>query len=91
MVSLHHLFAEVLCTRLYETQPHVIPHLQQRASAQCWASDLPLYRGFGAGHGLLIVSTSTVKTHINHIFGKLAVQSRAQAIARAHALGLFNA
>lgn len=39
----------------------------------------------------LIVSTSTVKTHVNHIFGKLAVQSRAQAIARAHALGLFNA
>ena len=39
----------------------------------------------------LIISPSTVKTHINRIFGKLAVQSRAQAIARAHALGLSSA
>ena len=28
----HQLFAEVLRTRLYETYPQVIPHLQQRAS-----------------------------------------------------------
>ena len=31
----------------------------------------------------LIVTTGTVKTHINHIFGKLAVQSRTQAAAPA--------
>jgi LuxR family maltose regulon positive regulatory protein len=36
----------------------------------------------------LIVTTGTVKTHINHIFGKLAVQSRTQAAARARELGL---
>lgn len=39
----------------------------------------------------LIVTTGTVKTHINHIFGKLSVQSRTQAVARARELGLFTA
>jgi LuxR family maltose regulon positive regulatory protein len=38
----------------------------------------------------LIVATSTIKTHINRLFGKLAVQSRTQAIARARELGLLN-
>jgi LuxR family maltose regulon positive regulatory protein len=37
----------------------------------------------------LIVTTGTVKTHINHIFGKLGVQSRTQAVARARELGLL--
>jgi ATP/maltotriose-dependent transcriptional regulator MalT len=34
--------------------------------------------------GELIVATSTVKTHVNNIFGKLGVTTRAEAIARAH-------
>jgi LuxR family maltose regulon positive regulatory protein len=38
----------------------------------------------------LIVTTGTVKTHINHIFGKLDVQSRTQAVARARGLGMLN-
>jgi LuxR family maltose regulon positive regulatory protein len=38
----------------------------------------------------LIVATSTVKTHINRLFGKLAVQSRTQAIVRARELGLLS-
>ena len=38
----------------------------------------------------LIVTTGTVKTHINRIFGKLAVQSRTQAIACARGLGLLT-
>jgi LuxR family maltose regulon positive regulatory protein len=38
----------------------------------------------------LIVTTSTVKAHINHIFGKLAVESRTQAVARAREHGLLN-
>jgi len=37
----------------------------------------------------LIVSPSTVKTHINHIFGKLTVESRIQAVVRARELGLL--
>ncbi|CAG0935245.1 HTH-type transcriptional regulator MalT [Thermoflexales bacterium] len=37
----------------------------------------------------LVVALSTVKTHINNIYGKLAVQSRTQAVARARTLGLL--
>jgi LuxR family maltose regulon positive regulatory protein len=39
--------------------------------------------------GRLVVSVSTVKTHIYHIFGKLGVRSRTQAIARARELNLL--
>ena len=37
----------------------------------------------------LVIALSTVKTHTNTIFGKLAVTSRTQAIARAHELHLI--
>jgi LuxR family transcriptional regulator, maltose regulon positive regulatory protein len=37
----------------------------------------------------LVVAVSTVKAHVNHLFGKLAVSSRTQAIARAHELHLL--
>jgi LuxR family maltose regulon positive regulatory protein len=37
----------------------------------------------------LVVAVSTVKTHINHIYGKLAAKSRIQAVAKAQALGLL--
>jgi LuxR family transcriptional regulator, maltose regulon positive regulatory protein len=37
----------------------------------------------------LIVGVSTVKKHINNIFGKLAVRSRTQALARARELDLL--
>jgi ATP/maltotriose-dependent transcriptional regulator MalT len=33
-----------------------------------------------------VVTVGTVKSHVNHIYGKLGVASRSQAIARAHAL-----
>jgi LuxR family transcriptional regulator, maltose regulon positive regulatory protein len=37
----------------------------------------------------LIVGVSTVKKHINHIFGKLDVTTRTQAIVRAQDLHLL--
>jgi LuxR family maltose regulon positive regulatory protein len=38
----------------------------------------------------LVIATNTVKKHINHIFGKLSVTSRTQAVARARQLGLLK-
>jgi LuxR family maltose regulon positive regulatory protein len=37
----------------------------------------------------LVVAVSTVKTHINHIYGKLDAKSRTQAVAQARALDLL--
>ena len=37
----------------------------------------------------LVVAVSTVKSHINHIHGKLGVRSRTQALARANELNLL--
>jgi LuxR family maltose regulon positive regulatory protein len=37
----------------------------------------------------LVVAVSTVKTHINHIYGKLDARSRTQAVAQARALDLL--
>jgi LuxR family maltose regulon positive regulatory protein len=39
--------------------------------------------------GELFVSVSTVKTHIQHVYGKLGVHTRAEAVERARALGLL--
>ena len=38
----------------------------------------------------LVVSLATVKTHVNHIFGKLGAESRVQVVARARTLGLLG-
>ena len=38
----------------------------------------------------LVVSVPTIKTHINHIFGKLDAESRVQVVARARKLGLLQ-
>jgi ATP/maltotriose-dependent transcriptional regulator MalT len=38
----------------------------------------------------LYIAIGTVKRHINHIYGKLAVSSRTQAVARARELGLLE-
>jgi LuxR family maltose regulon positive regulatory protein len=37
----------------------------------------------------LIIAVSTVKKHINNLYGKLAVGSRTQALVRARELGLL--
>lgn len=41
--------------------------------------------------GQLNVSTNTVKTHLQHIYSKLGVHSRQEAVARARELGLVGA
>ncbi len=37
----------------------------------------------------LVVAVSTVKSHVNHLYGKLDVKNRTQAVAKAQALGLL--
>jgi LuxR family maltose regulon positive regulatory protein len=37
----------------------------------------------------LVIAVSTVKTHVNRVFGKLGVESRTQAVARARKLNLL--
>ena len=39
--------------------------------------------------GELYVSHNTVRTHITHLYGKLGTHTRAEAVARARALGLL--
>jgi LuxR family maltose regulon positive regulatory protein len=36
------------------------------------------------------IAPETVKSHVKHIFSKLEVETRAQAVSRAHALGLIG-
>jgi LuxR family maltose regulon positive regulatory protein len=36
------------------------------------------------------VAVSTIKTHINNIYGKLGVQTRVQAVTRARELRLID-
>ncbi len=38
----------------------------------------------------LVVSENTIKTHLEHLYGKLEVPSRLRAIARARELGLLR-
>ena len=40
--------------------------------------------------GKLTLAPSTIKTHINNIYGKLGVQTRIQALRKANEIGLFS-
>jgi LuxR family maltose regulon positive regulatory protein len=40
--------------------------------------------------GELYLSVGTVKAHVHHIFGKLLVRNRSQAVARARELRLLG-
>jgi LuxR family maltose regulon positive regulatory protein len=57
--------------------------------------ELTVLRLIAAGHSNreiadeLVIALSTVKTHINNLYGKLGIHSRTQALARARALGLL--
>jgi len=37
----------------------------------------------------LVIAASTVKSHVNHIFGKLGVRTRVEAVLRAQELNLL--
>jgi LuxR family maltose regulon positive regulatory protein len=39
--------------------------------------------------GQMVVAVSTIKTHINNLYGKLGARSRTQALVRARELGLL--
>jgi LuxR family transcriptional regulator, maltose regulon positive regulatory protein len=39
--------------------------------------------------GQLVISLDTVKRHVSHLFAKLGVANRTQAVARARELGLL--
>jgi LuxR family maltose regulon positive regulatory protein len=40
--------------------------------------------------GELFISVDTVKRHVSHLFAKLGVANRTEAVARARALGLLD-
>jgi LuxR family maltose regulon positive regulatory protein len=73
--------------RAPETQNSLVEPLSER--------ELEVLRLIAEGHSnqaiadRLVVAVSTVKRHINNIYGKLDVQSRTQALARARELHLF--
>ncbi|MEO0560615.1 MAG: LuxR C-terminal-related transcriptional regulator, partial [Chloroflexota bacterium] len=57
--------------------------------------ELDVLRLIAAGHtnqaiaDELVIALSTVKKHINSIYGKLGVSSRTQALNRARAIGIL--
>jgi LuxR family maltose regulon positive regulatory protein len=67
---------EPLAEPLSESEIRVLRYLPTNLSAPEIAAELYL-------------SVSTIKTHIQHVYGKLGVHSRAEAVERARALGLL--
>jgi Bacterial regulatory proteins, luxR family len=58
----------------------------------CWPSRTPAERERRSGRwatGQLYVSVNTVKTHTHHLYAKLGVHRRHQAVERTRALGLL--
>ena len=68
------------------TQPLIVP-LSER--------ELEILRRIAAGYSNqeiaqdLVIAVSTVKKHVNNIYGKLGVGSRTRAVATARELGLL--
>ena len=81
-LHLLHAFGEVAAA----PQPLIVP-LSER--------ELEILRRIAAGYSNkeiaqdLVIATSTVKKHVNNIYGKLGVGSRTRAVAKARELGLL--
>ena len=80
------------------TRPHPIQHPQsqvQDGNEVLTPRELEVLRLLASGRsnqaigGKLVVAVGTVKRHVNSILGKLQVQSRLEAVARARDLGLI--
>ncbi len=67
-------------------QPLVDPLTQRELEVLCLIADGLSNREIAQE---LVVAVSTVKSHINHIYGKLDAKSRIQAVTKAQALGLL--
>ena len=69
---------------------------ERRADRAVDRRELEVLRLLAAGRSnagmarVLVVEQSTVKTHLVHVYGKLGVHSRTEAVARAHALRLLD-
>lgn len=78
---------DILTTETAYTPPELIEALSER--------ELEVLRLLAIGRsnneiaGQLVVTLGTVKTHVNHIYGKLDVHSRTQAVARAKEIHLL--
>lgn len=81
--------------------PERLPALSQRAASPMLVEmlserELEVLRLIAAGASnqalaqTLVISLGTVKSHINHILGKLAATNRTEAVARARSLGLLQ-
>jgi LuxR family maltose regulon positive regulatory protein len=70
--------SDVVGEHLSESELRVLRFLPSNLSAPEIASEL-------------FVSTSTVKTHMRHIYAKLGVHGRSQAVARAREIGILPA
>jgi ATP/maltotriose-dependent transcriptional regulator MalT len=77
VASMLHPQAAVLVEPLSERELEVLRLIAEGASNQAIAS-------------ALVISIGTVKSHINHILGKLAAQNRTEAVAHGRSCGLLR-
>jgi len=95
-VAPHLPYAEKILAAFSHQQPPSISNVRSAALVEPLSDrELQVLRLIAEGlanqeiAAQLVVAPSTIKTHINNIYGKLGVQSRTEAIARAHELNLL--
>ncbi len=86
---------QVLPDRVLQAHPLLTALLPSKSRGILTPRELQVLRLIGRGASnreiaqTLIVSTGTVKKHLNNIFGKLEAQNRAHAVTRGRDLGLL--